>query len=140
MNARQARARTALTADRLRPVARGIGAITFLTGAVQVVAPAFVLRRIGGQGRGGSVHLFGTIGFFMVVVGGLLAQATGRSGAERTVIRPVITWSAVQKIGATTAMTIGAARGVFAPVALLVALFDGVSAAVLLVYRAKLRP
>ncbi len=120
----------------LRPAARGIGWITFVTGAIQVIAPGFVLRRIGGAQRAGAVHLFGTIGFFMVVVGGLLAQTTARPAPEGT----VVTWSAVQKIGATTAMSLGVARGVFAPIALLVALFDGVSAVVLLGYRARLRP
>ncbi|HYP73774.1 MAG TPA: hypothetical protein VEP72_06745 [Microbacterium sp.] len=120
----------------LRPAARGIGWITFVTGAFQVIAPGFVLQRIGGEQRAGSAHLFGTIGFFMVVVGGLLAQATARPDPERS----VLTWAAIQKIGATTAMSLGVARGVFAPVALLVAVFDGVSAAVLLAYRARLRP
>jgi len=131
-------------AGRLRQVARGIGAITFATGAIQVVAPAFVLQRIGGERRPASVHLFGTIGFFMVVVGGLLARATSRGDEGTTgdaaVVRPVVTWSVVQKIGATTAMTLGVVRGVFAPVALLVALFDGASAAALIAYRSKLRP
>ncbi len=126
--------------DTLRRIARAIGAITFATGATQVVAPAFVLRKIGGEQRPAPVHLFGTIGFFMVVVGGLLARATGRSAAYRGgVDRSVVTWSAVQKVGATTAMAIGVARGVFAPVALLVALFDGLSAMLLLIYRSRIR-
>lgn len=123
-------------ADALRRIARGIGAVTFATGAAQVVAPGFVLRRIGGEERASSTHLFGTIGFFMVVVGGMLAHATRRPEPDRD----VVTWSAVQKVGATTAMSIGVARGVFSPVALLVALFDGVSAVLLLAYRSRIRP
>lgn len=122
--------------DALRRIARGIGAVTLATGATQVVAPRFVLRRIGGEEGATSRHLFGTIGFFMVVVGGLLTRATGRTAPQRD----VVTWSAVQKVGATTAMSIGVARGVFSPVALLVALFDGVSAVLLLAYRSRIRP
>lgn len=128
--------RGAARVDRLRLLARAIGAITFATGATQVVAPGFVLRRIGGEQRPAPVHLFGTIGFFMVVVGGLLTKATGRDAPDRD----VITWSAAQKVGATTAMAIGVARGVFTPIALLVVLFDGLSAVLLLVYRSRLRP
>lgn len=143
MSAPATRATRATRTDALRRIARAIGAITFATGATQVVAPAFVLRTIGGEQRPSSVHLFGTIGFFMVVVGGLLARATGpgdgRGDGPGEPDRDVVTWSAVQKVGATTAMTVGVARGVFAPVALLVALFDGLSAVLLLVYRSRIR-
>ena len=122
--------------DRLRVVVGGIGWITLVTGAVQVIAPAFVLRRIGGAEPKGSVHLFGTVGFFMVVVGGLLARTVSRPDPDPD----VIAWSTVQKIGATTAMSIGVARGVFSPVALLVAAFDGACAAVLVAYRIRRKP
>lgn len=122
--------------DRLHLIAKAIGWITLGTGAVQVVAPGFVLRRVGGADRGGSAHLFGTIGFFMVVVGGLLARSLARPAPDRD----VLAWSAAQKVGATTAMSIGVARGVFGPVGLLVAAFDGISAVLLIVYRNRRRP
>lgn len=120
---------------RLTQVARAVGLITFATGALQVVAPAFVLRRIGGEERPVSTHLFATIGFFMTVVGGLLAETAGRKRPDAA----VVTASIVQKAGATTAMTVGYMRGLFSPFALLVAAFDGVSAVLLMLLRSSMR-
>lgn len=124
--------------DRSRPltqIARAIGLITLATGALQVVAPAFVLRRIGGEERAVSTHLFATIGFFMTVVGGLLAETAGRERPDAAVVAASI----VQKAGATTAMAVGYLRGIFSPFALLVAAFDGVSAVLLMLLRGSMR-
>jgi hypothetical protein len=65
-------------------------------------------------------HFFGTIGMFMVVVGGGLLSALLRPGRE-----PIIAfWAALQKLGASVAVGLGVQRRIFSPLALGVAFFD----------------
>ena len=49
-----------------------IGALTALTGAVQLVAPALILRAVGGETTAGASHFFAIVGMFMILFGGLL--------------------------------------------------------------------
>lgn len=119
----------------LRGVLAAIGWGTVGTGALQVVAPGFVLRAIGGADEKTARHLFGTVGMFMVVVGGLVVGTLRSASPDRAALG----WGAAQKAGAAAAVGLGVARGVFAPVALLVAGFDAVTAVLLAVYRNRLR-
>ena len=79
-------------------------------------------------------QLFGTVGMFMVVVGGLLLHTL-----LNTVPSPeVVLWSGVQKTGAFGAVGIGVLNGVFSPLALLVAFFDLATAVLLFIYWRRL--
>jgi hypothetical protein len=101
-----------------------IAGITILSGAVQVVWPRVVLAAVGGAVSDTSAQCFGTVGMFMVLFGGGLGQALRRNPNDSLMIG----WATLQKAGASIAVGIGVARGVFAPVALLVASFDGATA------------
>lgn len=110
-----------------------IGVTTVATGATQVAVPGTVLSMIGGRNDRTTRHLFATVGMFMVVIGGLFVHAL----RARRPSREVVTWAAVQKAGAAAAVGIGVARGVFTPIALLVAAFDGLTAVLMAVYRSR---
>lgn len=112
-----------LAGDPLRLVLLVIAAVTVLTGACQLVAPGPVLRLLTtgvGDPPALSSHLFATVGMFMVVVGGLLAQQLLTPAAPGY---PLL-WVGLQKFGAFTLVAAGVARDVFIAPALLVALFD----------------
>lgn len=119
---------------------RGVIAIagsTVLSGLLQIAKPGFVLRFIGAKDSPTNRHLFGTVGMFMVVVGGALLHALlFDTGARRLILG----WAYLQKIGAAIAVAIGVARGVFAPIALLVAGFDFVSSLLIAWRRTRERP
>lgn len=97
-----------------------IGALTALTGAVQLVAPTLILRAVGGETTAGASHFFAIVGMFMILFGGLLWQ-----GARPTPpLTIAIGWAALQKLGASAAVAVGVARHVFLPIALVIASFD----------------
>lgn len=97
-----------------------ISALTVVSGAVQALAPARLLRALMAQDDAAARHFFGTIGMFMVVVGGGLLNALLRPGRQ-----PIIVfWAALQKLGASVAVGLGVRRRVFSPLALGVAFFD----------------
>ena len=120
--------------DRLVVVLRVIAWVTVATGTVQVVAPAFVLERLGAFTDATTCQLFATVGMFMVVVGGLLATTLSRGRHDPD----VVLWAAVQKTGAALAVGLGVARGVFDTPALAVAAFDLLTAALLVVHLRRL--
>lgn len=122
--------RAAGGSDPLRLAACGIGAVTVLSGAAQVVAPGFVLRLVGAERTPTSKQLFATVGLFMVVVGGSLTHATLKDSPPHV----TLVWAAAQKVGAVAAVGVGTARGVFRPRALAVAGFDLLSAGVVAAY------
>jgi hypothetical protein len=113
-----------------------IAGITVLSGAVQVIWPRLVLHAVGGALSDTSAQCFGTVGMFMVLFGGALAQALLRDPNDSLVIG----WATLQKAGAAVAVGIGVTRGVFTPVALLVASFDGATALLGFWYWRKVRP
>jgi uncharacterized protein YjeT (DUF2065 family) len=97
-----------------------ISALTVVSGAIQALAPQRLLRALMAEDDANARHLFGTIGMFMVVVGGGLLNALLRPGRD-----PVIVfWAALQKIGAFAAVSLGVRRRIFSPLALGVAFFD----------------
>jgi len=101
-----------------------IAGSTVLSGLLQIAKPGFVLRFIGAKDSPANRHLFGTVGMFMVVVGGALLHALLLDRGAR---RLILGWACLQKIGAATAVAIGVVRGVFSPIALLVAGCDVLS-------------
>lgn len=121
----------------VRRVLRVIAAATVASGAVQLLAPALVLRVVGGSTDAANAHSFGIIGMFMVLFGGLLWQALD-PGAGAAGAVPLF-WAALQKVGAAAAVSLGVARGLFAPVALAVAAFDLASGLLALWYWARVR-
>ncbi|MGP7813981.1 hypothetical protein [Glutamicibacter soli] len=114
-------------ASMLARAALGIGAVTVVSGASQAAAPGLVLKLVGAENSPATRQLFGTVGMFMTITGGLLTH----SMLCRQSMRLALFWSVLQKAGAVGAVAIGVRRGVFARRALAVAAFDLLSAAVL---------
>ncbi len=119
----------------LRRAMIAIAALTVATGAAQVLAPRRVLSPLAAQDDATTGHLFGTVGMFMVVVGG---------GLLNTLLRPahnpgVVFFAGLQKIGASIAVALGVRRRIFSPPALLVAGFDLLSGVLAFAYWRRLR-
>ncbi|MDC3960662.1 patatin-like phospholipase family protein [Polyangium jinanense] len=112
-----------------------IGLSTVASGAVQLVAPGFVLGVMGGVSSPTSRHFFGIVGMFMVLFGGMLLQAVARPKESSAAFR----WVGLQKLGACAAVSLGVFRGLFSPIALSVAGFDLLSAALVFGYLDLLR-
>jgi len=112
-----------------------IAAVTALTGGVQMVAPAFILRLLSAETTPASLHFFAIVGMFMVLFGGATLHAL-LSFKHHPV---VILWSSFQKFGASVAVALGVQRGVFASLALTVAVVDFLSGALALWYWKRIR-
>lgn len=97
-----------------------IGAVTILSGLLQMAAPGVVLTLIGGESTPTSLHFFGIIGMFMALFGGAMLQAL-LSPLHHPV---VIFWASLQKFGASIAVGLGVWHLLFSPLALMVAGFD----------------
>jgi hypothetical protein len=112
-----------------------ISAMTALTGAIQIVTPAFILRLLSAEVTPTSKHFFAIVGMFMVLFGGATLNAL-----LSLVHHPiVIFWSALQKLGASIAVGLGVQRNVFASIALIVAVIDLLSGLLLLWYWKRIR-
>jgi hypothetical protein len=109
-----------LRGDPLRLIMAAIAAITVITGLTQILAPGFVLGLLSAESTDTTRHLFATVGMFMVLFGGLFLQALLDRGEHPM----VVLWASLQKVGASAAVFLGVARGVFAVVAVAVAGFD----------------
>lgn len=101
-------------------ILRAVADLTVASGALQMVKPGWVLGQLSPDHAPLPRHLFGTIGMFMVVSGGTLH----RSLALPTPDRGLLTWAALQKLGASTAVGLGVRHGLFSRKALAVAAFD----------------
>ena len=121
-------------AGALPRILRAIAGITVVTGALTALRPGLMLGELSPEPTPMDQQLFGTIGMFMVVSGGTLHRALAAPQPERG----VLTWSAVQKLGASAAMGIGVCRGLYARRALAVAGFDFASGLACLAYAATL--
>jgi hypothetical protein len=125
-----------LSDDQEREALEAIGAITILTGATQALVPGPLLRILKVDDSPATRQLFGTVGMFMVVVGGLMVGGLRRPGSARE----VAFWAGGQKLGAAAAVGLGVGRSVFAKRALLVAGFDFASGLLALDYWRRLPP
>jgi hypothetical protein len=112
-----------------RSLARLVGLTTAASGALLVAAPEPSLRLLGAGADEPAPFLFGVVGMFMTLSGGLLVDGCRSDPPSPLVLR----WALAQKVGATTAMCLGVRRGRYGRQALAVAAFDG-SAAVLLAW------
>ena len=124
-----------LVADPLRGVVAAIAALTVLSGVGQLLLPGTVLDLLGAESTATSKHFFAIVGMFMAVVGGVTLQALL---AEHTPPY-VVLWCAVQKLGAFIAVAVGVARDLFDSIALLVAVFDLLTAILAAVLWHRLR-
>lgn len=123
------------SSERERRALVAISALTVASGAGQVAAPGMMLNVLGVQRSAASDQLFATVGMFMVCVGAGLGHGLARRSSAR---EPVL-WAAAQKAGACAAVSVGVRRGIFSPLALGVAAFDGASGLLALDYWRRLR-
>lgn len=126
-----------MSAGRLAEAAvTGIAGVTVLTGAAQMAAPKPLLGLVGADDTASTRHLFATVGMLMTVVGGLVLDAQLHPGPDRR----ALLWGGIQKLGASAAVGLGVARGVFGKKALAVAAFDLLSGCLLLAHRRTTAP
>jgi predicted Na+-dependent transporter len=118
----------------LRLLILGISVATAISGAIQLLAPHFVLNLISGDQSAANLHTFGIVGMFMLLFGCLMTHALYDNSDNRV----AIFWSGMQKIGAFIAISIGIYKGLFAMIALAVAGFDLFSGMLFLYYYVKL--
>ncbi|MBN1209218.1 MAG: patatin-like phospholipase family protein [Myxococcaceae bacterium] len=119
----------------LRLALAAIAIATVVSGAVQLIAPGFVLGFLEAEASPSSRHFFGIVGMFMVLFGGLLLHALARPKENPA----AFVWAGLQKLGACAAVGLGVARGLFSPLALGVAGFDLLSGLLVLGYLGLLR-
>jgi uncharacterized protein YjeT (DUF2065 family) len=116
-------------------VVAAIAAITVVSGLTQMLAPRFVLNMVGGEITSASAHFFGIVGMFMLLFGGALLHEVFSAS-----VQPIVAlWAGLQKIGAVAGVTLGVSRGIFSPLALLVAGFDFISALIIFWYWLRFR-
>lgn len=114
----------------LRLILLLISVTTLISGAIQTVAPALVLNFVGAAIDLTAKQLFATIGMFMFLFGGMMIHALYNEDDNRV----VVIWSALQKLGAALAVTAGIIKGIFLPVAGVVAAFDFFSGILFFIY------
>ncbi len=107
----------------LRLILIAIAAITFVSGAAQLVAGEMILGIIARSATGSEVHLFGTVGMFMVITGAMFFQSL----IQRTDAPAISFWIAMQKFAAAVLVFIAWIKGYFLWLALGVAAFDFVT-------------
>jgi uncharacterized protein YjeT (DUF2065 family) len=107
-----------------------ISIITIISGLTQVVMPGIVLKVIGADITDSTQHLFGIVGMFMALFGGMMVHAVYSTHTSKV----VVFWSALQKLGAFLAVTLGVVNGLFSWMALSVAVFDLFSGLLFLYY------
>jgi len=112
-----------------------ISATTVLSGAIQTVAPSFILNFVGARIDDTAIQLFATIGMFMFLFGAMMIHALYNEENNRV----TVIWCGWQKLGASVAVFAGIFNGIFAPLAAGVAIFDLVSAFLFFYYLKTLR-
>jgi hypothetical protein len=120
--------------ERERLVLIATSGLTVLSGAAQALAPPQTLDRLRAEDDRTTRHLFRTICTFMVVVGGTLLDVLLRRLDDRS----AVLWAVAQKAGASGTVGLGVRRGVFSPLALVVAGFDALSGLLALDYWRRL--
>ena len=88
--------------------------------ALEIVAGGWMLDILGAEVTPTTKQLFATLGMFMIVVGGLVAQVLRRPLPDPDVLM----WGGLQKLGAFVAVLIAVVHGVFSSIAMAVATFD----------------
>ena len=107
-----------------------VAVVTVVTGVTQLAAPAWVLAFIATAPGALGLHFFATVGMFMVITGAMFLQSLLARSAE-----PVIPfWIGMQKIAAAVLVSWAVMRGLLAPLAYAVALFDAVSGVIAFIF------
>ena len=109
--------------DPLRWTLFAIAGGTFLSGLLLIVLQRWVLDLLSAPTTTSDRLFFGIIGMFMAIVGGTLTQDL--LGEPH---RFVVGWSALQKLGASAAMSLAVALSVFSYYGIILASFDFCSA------------
>ena len=110
-----------------------IAAGTFLSGLLLIVAQRFVLDLLSAPTTTSDRLFFAIIGMFMAIVGGTLTQDLLQRPR-----RLVVGWSAMQKLGASAAMSLAVALSVFSYYGIILAAFDFCSALLAIGYWLRL--
>lgn len=114
----------------IRPILLLISLTTLLSGALQVIAPSFVLNFVGVEIDAATKQLFATIGMFMFLFGGMMVHVLYNEDNNRVAIM----WSGLQKLGASVAVFVGIYKGIFVSLAAGVAAFDLLSGVLFFYY------
>lgn len=112
-----------------------VSVVTLVSGAVQMMNPGFVLKLLSAEVMPATDHLFGIVGMFMVLFGGMLLQVL----LSKQLVAPVYFWAGMQKLGASASVALGVARHLFGTGALLVSAFDLLSGLFILLYLGLLK-
>lgn len=107
----------------LRRALLAIAAGTFLSGLLLIVLQRWILDLLSAPTTTSDRLFFAIIGMFMAIVGGTLTQDLLRRPS-----RLVVGWSALQKLGASAAMSLAVALSVFSYYGIILAGFDFCSA------------
>lgn len=114
----------------LAPFVVVISIVTIFSGLLQIVMPTYVLQLIGATHSPLAGHLFAIVGLFMALFGGLMLHTVYSARTSRV----AILWCSFQKLGAFVAVSVGVLKGLFAFIAIGVALFDLISGILFIVY------
>ena len=115
--------------DPLRWLLWAIAVGTFFSGLLLIAFQRFVLDILSAPTTTSDRLFFGIIGMFMAIVGGTLTQDLLRRPS-----RLVVGWSALQKLGASGAMSLAVALSVFSYYGIILAAFDFSSALLAIAY------
>jgi hypothetical protein len=121
--------------DPLRWTLFAVAAGTFASGILLIAAQRFVLDILSAPTDTSDRLFFGIIGMFMAIVGGALTQALLRPAPSALVVG----WSALQKLGASAAMSLAVALAVFSYYGIALAAFDFCSALLAIGYWWRIR-
>ena len=124
-----------IRADPLRWLLFAIAFGTFLSGLALMALPGVVLDLLSAPTRTSDKLFFAIIGMFMAVVGGTLTQTLLSPSPSELVVG----WSALQKLGASIAMSLAVALDVFSNAGLALVVFDFLSAVLAAAYWWRLR-
>lgn len=111
--------------------------LTVVTGTAQILIPQKMLPLLSVAPDAAPAHLFATVGMFMVLFGGSVIHAQRYAQQNPSVLTVVLLWAFLQKLGASLFVAWGISKGVFAPLAGIVAGFDFLSAILFFDYRRR---
>lgn len=114
----------------LRLILLIIALLTLLTGLTQMLAPQFILNLIGVEINPTIKLLFAIVGMFMFLFGGIIGHALYNEDQSRV----ALFWSGIQKFGASVAVFLAVAQGVFTSITLAVSAFDLLTSVLIFVY------
>jgi hypothetical protein len=112
-----------------------IAGVSVLSGAIQVVAPAFVFGLVRGKQTPTSLLLFSIIGMFMLFLGLLMFF-----GLHVAYPRYPLVLACLQKFGASAAVFVGITKSLFGTFAWAVSGFDFLTGTLLVLYLVRARP